>query len=196
MSSLRLIGFSGPKGSGKDEAARALQARGGWMIINPGDPIRRMVFTLLAGAGYGLTEVDLFATDPIWREKPLERLAGAPTARRLMQTLGDDWGRNLIHPDLWAGLLERRIAEGVEGGWNVAVTGIRKPNEVALIHELGGEVWRIHRPGHEESGEHTSEQGFDALPCDRTIFNHGSVEDLHRIVLAALNEGRKGGGAP
>jgi len=190
MGGLRLIGFSGPKGSGKDTAAAALTAQD-WWIINPGDPIRDMVAVLLRVAGYRCGDADHLVSDPAAREDPLVLLPGHPTPRQLMQRLGDDWGRALIHPDLFAVILRRRIERALtDPNWvncaGVAVTGIRKPNEAAVIHQLGGQVWAIQRPGFEATGEHTSEQGFDALPCDRVIINSGSIADLHGVVLAEL----------
>lgn len=181
MSDVKIIGFTGPKGTGKDAAADVLVRELGWEKINPGDPIRAMVRALLEHDGYTPADALTMVTDPVAREQAVWTLPGGPTPRRLMQLLGDDWGRDLVHPYFWAGQMERTALYLLEyGAPGVAITGVRKPNEADAIRGLGGEIWRVDRPGFEATGEHSSERGFEAIEADLTINNDGDLADLDR----------------
>lgn len=184
MSGLNVIGFTGPKRVGKDTAAAALVENYDWVKINPGDPIRAMVKTLLRHAG----AEEKWIRDHVdgdRREDPVFTLDGTDiSSRHLMQTLGDDWGRGLVHPDLYASIMLTTTRELLESGVpGVVVTGIRKPNEAAAIRQIGGEIWRIDRPGFEATGEHSSEQGFDAIGHDLRLVNDRTARELHWTIL-------------
>jgi len=87
-----------------------------------------------------------------------------------MQTIGTEWGRNMIHPDIWVRAWEQSLPEDAD----VVVDDVRFPNEVAAIRRLGGDVIRICRDGH-EPGEHISEQ---EAGCDLMWANNGMPEEL------------------
>ena len=194
MNELKVIGFTGPKRSGKDTAADALVRELGWVKVNPGDPIRAMTKALLRHHFDTYSEEMIDAhVDGDLRETPILHIFGKDiSARHMMQTLGDDWGRALIHPDLFACMMHTAVAKALwRGAPGVVITGIRKPNEARMVRMLDGELWRIKRPGFEATGEHTSEQGLDDLPVTATFVNDGSPEDLQRQVLQlAPRQGR------
>jgi hypothetical protein len=59
----------------------------------------------------------------------------------------------------------------------------RFPDEADFVRRLGGELWRIERPGTERQTEHASEGGLDDYPLfDRRLINDGSLLDLHERV--------------
>ncbi|WP_306016195.1 hypothetical protein [Oceanicaulis sp. MMSF_3324] len=194
MSELKVIGFTGPKRSGKDTAADALVRELGWVKINPGDPIRAMTKALLRhhfGPGSEIM-IDAHVDGDLREEAVLMINREKISARHMMQTLGDDWGRDMIHPDLFACMMHTAAVKALRrGAPGVVITGIRKPNEARMVRMLDGELWRIKRPGYEATGEHTSEQGLDDLPVTATFVNDGSPEDLQRQVLQlAPRQGR------
>ena len=142
------------------------------------DPIYSM---LSAMTGMSVDELK----DRDAKEEPIEWLSRSP--RFLLVTLGTEWGRDVVHPDLWVRIAARRLdaleARGIE---TVVVSGVRFVNEVDLIHSRGGEVWRIDRPGTDRmSGGHRSEYGLSASLVDRVILNDGTRDDLRAAVLAA-----------
>jgi len=89
---MRLIGLTGPAGSGKDTVARLLCEQHGFVQMAFADPLRAML-----KAGLGLTDEELHRRD--LKEAPLEWLGKSP--RQLLQTLGTEWGRQHVHPHLW-----------------------------------------------------------------------------------------------
>lgn len=91
-----------------------------------------------------------------------ERFGISP--RKAMQTLGTEWGRNLINTDLWLILAQQRIEPLIGAGFNVLITDVRFNNEADMIRKLGGTVWHINRKVEGGAGTeagHSSENGVD-----------------------------------
>lgn len=104
------------------------------------------------------------------------------TPRVMLQLLGTEAGRNIIHPNIWVNALFSTYTS--ESNW--VITDCRFPNEAEAIKQRGGKLIRLNRiydtPLTEEQiaiSQHPSEtgldnyQGFDAL-----IENDGSILDL------------------
>lgn len=72
------------------------------------------------------------------------------------------------------------------------VTDIRMENEARRVHELGGQVWRVVRPGAESDGQPT-EQPLPDSEVDVTIVNDGDLDKLRARVLVALVKTDEGG---
>ena len=117
------------------------------------------------------------------REQPIDWLGKSP--RQLMQTLGTEWGRNCVHPDLWVLLAEnewklhtaRRY--NVESGINMVFTDVRFHNEADMILDQGGELWHIVRPDAPQVAGHASEL-YDWAPYPRQIIvNNGTLDQLY-----------------
>jgi hypothetical protein len=172
---MRIIGFAGLAGAGKDAAAACVP--GAWPMAFA-DPIYWM---LSAMTGMSVDELK----DRDAKEEPIEWLGRSP--RFLLVTLGTEWGRDVVHPDLWVRIAARRLdtleSYGIE---TVVVSGVRFVNEVDLIHSRGGEVWRIDRLGTERMSGHRSEDGIPPVLIDRVIVNDGTLDDLRMKVRAAL----------
>ncbi len=171
---MKLIGLTGKAGAGKTLVASIL----GYRVIGLADPLYAAISAMLD------VEVEDLQ-DRERKELPIPWLGKSP--RELLQTLGTDWGRDLIRPDLWTLLCRRRLeqmaADGVEG---VAVCDVRFVNECRLIHELGGEVWQVRRPGAGTPHGHRSENGVPDDLVDRVIDNIGTIDDLREIVRQAV----------
>lgn len=84
-----------------------------------------------------------------------------------MQTLGTEWGREKIHPDLWLRATERRVGRFDK----VVISDIRFHNEVEMVHRLGGTVYRIDRPNGAGVDSHPSEGQIDHLKVDHVVVN-------------------------
>lgn len=168
----RIIGLAGPAGCGKDLVASMLP---GARRIAFADPIYRGAAVML-----GIPEAAI--RDRVQKEMPLPGLEVSP--RRILQTLGTEWGRRLVSPDLWirAAVLawQQAAAEGVDV---VAVPDVRFPNEAHAVRAAGGEVWLIHRPGLAPVEAHASEYGVPLRMIDRLILNGGTVDELRTRVL-------------
>ena len=95
-----------------------------------------------------------------------------------MQTLGAEWGRDLIAPDLltmaWRQAAKAALASGAPG---IVAEDCRYENEAVAIRALGGVVVRIIRPtALPQVGAHATEA--QAFRADATIHNDGPVEIL------------------
>lgn len=171
--------YSSRPGSGKSTVAHAL-ARQGWQVIAFAEPLKAMAAALLDSAGYGHGEIErMLSTD---KQKPLGYLAGAPTARHLLQTLGTAWGRELIHSRLWIELWSDRVRPLLELGQPVVCDDLRTPEEMQAVRELGGECWLIERPQgaitDANTLAHSTEGALAGVRFDRVLVNDGTIEDL------------------
>lgn len=153
-----IIGLIGAKHSGKSTVfAKHLVDNYKFRVISHADPIKEML------RGLGLTEEEI---NGHLKEEPCDKLCGA-TPRWAMQSLGSEWGRQLIHPDLWVHLwgLETNKYK------HVVADGVRFQNEVDEIKRLGGITIKIRRPSKEGSSAHDTEIYAAGLKTDYEIFN-------------------------
>lgn len=175
---MRLIGLTGPAGSGKDTVARLLCEQHGFVQIAFADPLRAML-----KAGLGLTDEELHRRD--LKEAPLEWLGKSP--RQLLQTLGTEWGRRQVHPHLWLELAARRIAQIKASSpclhiAGIVVSDVRFDNEADFIRAQGGQVWHLHRDV-APVAEHASESGVAyRREEDERIQNSGGLDELESYV--------------
>lgn len=113
---------------------------------------------------------------PPYIEKVEQRL----TPRLLLQLLGTECGRKIIHPNLWVNALMREykpIEEFSTVYPNWIITDIRFPNELKAVKEKNGITIRVNRPDLPEF-THLSEISLNSAKFDYTIDNNGSIEDL------------------
>jgi len=168
-----LIGLAGPAGCGKDLVASMIPDA---HRISFADPLYAGLAAML-----GLPESQL--RDREWKEEPITHRI--PSPRRLLQTLGTEWGRQTIHPEIWVELaFWRWEAAAARGQRVIVVPDVRFPNEAAAIREQGGEVWLVHRPEIAPVAGHSSEAGIDLRLIDRLVVNSSGLDELRKIVLA------------
>ena len=165
----RIIGLTGPAGSGKDLVASMLPAH----RIAFADPIYKGLAAML-----GVPECVLRD-----RERKENPLPVGKSPRQLLQTLGTDWGRNLVSESIWLEVAFWRWEKAAANGFPVIVVpDVRFANEARLIHDQGGEVWLIHRPDVAPVAAHPSEAGLPLAMIDRLVSNSGTVDDLRARV--------------
>jgi hypothetical protein len=115
------------------------------------------------------------------KEKPSPYLGGQ-TPRHAMQTLGTEWGRELIHPDLWTNVWKNKVQTGLD---QVVTEDLRHKNEAEAVRSLGGKVIRIMRPG-TTLGLHSSEREYERISVDHIVFNDSTPERMLEILLETL----------
>lgn len=165
-----LLGITGLMGSGKTTAADVLIGAG-WHRVKFAAPLKAMIEALYASAGLSASEIARKIEGDL-KEVPCDILNGK-TPRHAMQTLGTEWGRELIDSDLWLSIAAARIVQLMALGHRVVVDDVRFENEGALIQSLGGLVLELRR-GQRSSG-HASESGV----CANIIYdNSGSLDHL------------------
>lgn len=182
---LPLIGLAGQAGTGKDTVGNHLRMMHGFSTLALADPIRAGLRAML-----GLNHEDLMRRD--LKEKPIEWLGRSP--RELAQTLGTEWGRELVSPEIWLRVAQRSIeilnAPSPFRPHGIVVTDIRFENEAEWLRGLGGTVWHIRR---EQAGlagatsKHVSEQSIPIIEGDVIVENNGTLEALFERVSEIMN---------
>ena len=171
---ITLVGVSGRAGHGKDTVAAALVSRG-FVRRAFADPLKaaaREIFGLTHEQLYG---ADKEKTDPLWGMSP----------RVILQRMGTEAMRGEFGADLWIRAFVAWRAARPEGT-RVVVPDVRFPNEADAIRRLGGEVWRVARPGVDAVAPHVSETALDHYGFNLLIRNTSTIEALDRQVQAQI----------
>lgn len=158
-----LIAFTGLAGSGKSTAAKHLVDRHGFTRIRFAGPLKDMMRAL------GLTEAEIEGDR---KEIPCE-LLGGKSPRYAMQTIGTEWGRDMIASDLWIRAFNAALTK-VPEGMPVVVDDCRFPNEADAIVAAGGVLVRVVRPGAGAGAAGHSSEG-QQLPSVGEIQNDVSL---------------------
>lgn len=170
----KLIGICGAAGHGKDTLAEGLAKIDVYAVYHFADPIKN---ALNAMFGWGPAHWN----NRDWKEQKLDWLDASP--RELAQTLGTEWGREIVHPSLWLKIAQqkwKRIggtavvntkSDGKIAAMGLIIPDVRFPNEAAWIKEAGGILFKVHRPGVESVAQHASEQADLTEWIDYTILN-------------------------
>lgn len=164
------MGIAGPKQAGKTTLGEQLAAELGLVHTSFAAPIRQFVAKLL-----GMTAAEL----EVAKEKPVDWLGGA-TPRHMMQTLGTEWGRQMVHGELWVRAVLHSLPE------HAVISDVRFPNEAAMIRDLGGIVLQIERPGVKFGSDHASEIPLPEALVSATLVNNGTPRDLLDKAVAIL----------
>lgn len=168
-----LIGLAGPARSGKSTAAEHLV--GTYLLEHYAfaDPLRDGLMAI-----FNLDQTDFEGNR---KEQPLAWLPRSP--RQLMQSLGTEWARNTVHPDVWVMLAEQNldyITKSLGAVIGFVVSDVRFENEAALIRQRGGTIIHIFRPDAQAVSPHVSESGVAGDKDDLLLVNHGTVEEFLR----------------
>lgn len=173
---MKIIGLTGKKRSGKDAAAQILIATG-YTLVKFAEPLKEVIRGLLRYQGYCDDSIEDFV-DGHRKEEPVPQL-GMRSTRYAMQTLGTEWGRDIMSPTLWTNAFINRAKQFDR----VVCTDVRFPNEAETIKTFGGDVYRIIRPGLESLDGHSSETLLDSLPVDTEIVNDSTIDELQRQLI-------------
>jgi hypothetical protein len=167
MSERQIIGLCGYAGSGKDTAAAGLVAEG-WTRVAFADGVREALLALnpeISMAHLSSYLVHWGGWDEAKRQ--------IPEIRTLLQRMGTEVGRAFFGDDCWINIARRKIKD-ING--NVVITDVRFENEADAIYAMGGEVFRIERPGVGPKNDHASEKL--EFFVNRTISNDGTTQEL------------------
>lgn len=155
-----LIAFAGYSTSGKSTAARFLPG----YRLSFAYHIKKML------AALGLNHEELYGKA---KYLPCSKLSGK-TPQFAMQQLGTEWGRKLFGETFWVSRLMDEIIlhQRTDPEDDIIIDDLRFHNEEKMIHDLGGIVIRIVRPGVQGS-DHQSESEIGYLKTDGYVVNKG-----------------------
>lgn len=172
-----IVGLVGYAQSGKDTVADVL-VRSFWYTRRAfADPLRQ-----------GLEALDPILPARAWpprfwrarrygehlRRHGYEATKAHPEARRLLQRLGTEAGRDVLGAEVWVDAWLKRALPCRK----VVATDVRFPNEVEAIRQLGGVVVLIDRPSARPVNGHASESLPATVTPDVTIRNDSTLEEL------------------
>lgn len=168
-----LIGLHGLARTGKDTAAAYLAAHYALLSYAFADPLKAAIVQLF-DLSTAHIEGDL-------KEQRLPVIGKSP--RQLMQLLGTEWGRNMVHDKLWLLLAQQNIANQLECDQSrysgVVIRDVRFENEAQWIRSQGGYVVHILRPDAQQVATHSSESRLRVHDQDAVIYNERSIDELH-----------------
>lgn len=137
MTKTPIIGLTGITGAnsiagcGKDTVAEMIRDFTGFEIYGLADPIYAMV-----KAGFGIDGKDIDHNSREAKNATIPWLSeNRPVSlRSLLETLGTEWGREMICNDIWLKVAEQFIARAGKG---VIIKDIRFPNESDWLNHIG-----------------------------------------------------------
>jgi len=141
-----------------------------------------MIFVFLASLGHDEETIFRMIEGDL---KNLDSVGPNISPRHLMQTLGTEWGRDCIHPNIWIDIAMSQARNVCARGSNCVIDDLRFENEYDAIAKANGELWKVVRPGTESANGHQSEGRLEHLQFDVVIVNDGTIEDLHRKIAEA-----------
>jgi deoxynucleotide monophosphate kinase-like protein len=179
-----LIAMAGLKGSGKDTAAAVLVREYGFKKIAFADALREMSLVIdpyvaiKDGLGVKLsTLVNESGWDKVKRE--------VPEVRRILQVIGTEAGRKFLHEDIWISILNKDYPDIAWDDARYVITDCRFRNEADFVHEKGGDICWVDRPGIVSDG-HASESTDVKNVADYLLDNSSSIEELEKDIRFML----------
>ncbi len=191
-----IIGICGLIGSGKGTVADILVDQG-FKKVSFADKLKDGVSTIF-GWDRAMLEGD---TDEsrTWREQRDDFWSSETkmevTPRLVLQLFGTDCMRNGFDDGVWVSLLKKTI---LDNPGNYVVPDVRFENEIAMLRDIGGEVWEVQRgrtpewlikyeiTGVEPTEIHPSEWRWIKSRKDVVIENNSTLAELNRQVLSHL----------
>lgn len=175
-----IVGITGQARSGKDTVADFICKSDNFVKYSMAGPIKAGLRAMMS--------FDKEYTDGPFKEIPIADL-GDKSPRFMMQTLGTEWGRDIIDDNIWVTLMARKYKECLNKNVSMVIPDVRFDNEAAKIKELGGFVLLVVNPKLPQKMKHRSEAGVDVDKyVDFGIKNDGSLQDLYEKTMDVFTE--------
>ena len=168
-----LIALTGRARSGKDTAGQFFCSTYDFTQYAFADPIRAGLRAALGLTDWHFNE---------GKEIVIPEYGKSP--RQLMQLFGTEFGRNLIHPDIW----QIRAEAALDSTKNLVLTDCRFDNEAAWVHKHKGYVVHIARDNAPQVSAHISENGVSDSLIDFEVENNGTLVDLYGALNSVYSE--------
>ena len=178
---VEILGLSGWARNGKDTVADHLISKYGYERISFAAPMKEALYRLNPKITINNVVstpirigVDIYGWDDLKTH--------GPEVRELLQRFGTEVGREMFGEDFWV----NAAIDSIEDGSKVIVSDVRYPNEADAIKKLGGEVWRVVRPGFGAANGHASEHALNNYEFDYILDNNSGMELLYDSVDSKL----------
>lgn len=147
-------------------------------------------FTIWLKRGFGIDGKDEF-----WSTRE-QKSAAIPwlsidrkiSLRYLLETIGTEWGRNLICQNLWPTIAAKRFDESLNG---FIVKDVRFENERIWLKEMGGTLIHVLRPNYFNSDAtvgHPSNVPLEIREGEKVIINDDTLDVLMVRTIECLSE--------
>lgn len=183
-----VVGLTGYAQTGKDTVGQILTGHRGYTRFSFADNVREAVYRLNPIIDHWCSGSLGHAEPEAWTVQQLVDHYGwdhvkvhYPEARRLLQVMGTEIGREMFGYDSWIKMTGRQVQDHTEHGGRVVFTDVRFQNEADYIRSAGGIVVRVEREGTGPVNDHASDR-ID-FPADLTIQNNGTIGELTDLVL-------------
>lgn len=179
-----LLAMYGKARSGKDTAADYLAEQLGLYKYAFAEPLKTMLKSVF---GDHFHEGDRSGICP----------ETGKSYREMMQTLGTEWGREMMSEDVWINLVQKKWEWVKDGGRypgmgmnghqqeGMILSDLRFDSEAEWVKSQGGIVIEIKRPDDNPPqglAGHQSEAGIRDDLADLLVVNHGTLETLHELL--------------
>ncbi len=182
----QIIGLSGYARSGKDTVANILVDTGKWQRISFAAKLKEAVYLLNPYIPTGERDGGIRRLQYIIEQMGEDKAKDYGTEyRRLLQVMGTEVGRNLFGENFWVDI----ALKTADPDKHIVITDCRFLNEAQGVVDLGGQVWRIRRPGTGPVNNHPSETSLDEWDFDLFIDNDGTIEQLAQQIEDGLAGG-------
>lgn len=183
---IKIIALTGKAGAGKTTAAKYLFEKHKYRRLRFADGIKNML-----KLGLGISDEYI---DGNKKEEPCSELGGV-TVRHAMRTLGTEWGRDMIYPNIWVDALDRELHNYISECEfsKFVIDDLRFVNEATYLDKLKKEkgyavlIVDIDRTNSAvEESKHVSETQRNNIEPDHIIFNNYGIETLYDSVDAVM----------
>jgi len=178
---MRIIGLTGKARSGKDTVGKYLCENHGYARVSFAGPLKDMIGALLK-----------LSPDELELNKDNQLPVIGYSPRELLQTLGTEWGRQILHENFWVDIARAEILSLQQRNEcsGIVITDVRFENEATVIRDMGGIMAHIDRDCSIHIPKHSSEKGIKMDEEDYLIYNIGNKEELWdqvEYLLACIN---------
>lgn len=200
-----IIALSGFARSGKDETAKVLIEKYGFIQVAFADKLREMIYALnpivavetgfhhndhtVSRNSNGVLQSAVYVKDVIdfYGWGGYKETKYGTEIRRLLQRLGTEAGRQTLWDSIWIDAALTGLPEDAK----VVVSDARFFNEFDAVRDRGGYVWRIDRDGVGPANDHASEmEAIDYTNFSLFLKNNGTLEEWHNLIAREYESGR------
>lgn len=190
-----VIGIVAKKRSGKDTSADYLIEKYNFQKYWFADPLKRGAMAI-----FGFTEEQMYGD----LKEVIDEEWGV-TPRRVLQIMGTELFQHELPKHLpefesvgrliwvkrfmqWYKKKSEEANTGKSFDFNIVIADVRFQHEADAILALGGQVWKVNRPGLPNVDDHASEMELDNITgITHYIENDGTLQDLYNKIDANLN---------